>query len=95
MAKILIVDDELVIRILYEEELTEEGYHVISTDDCEGLMEIIRKEAPDVIVLDIEMGNHSGLDLLQEIRNTFYNLPVILSTAYSTFKYDLRAGASD
>ena len=95
MNRILIVDDEESIRILYADELTEEGYQVITTADGSRLLELIEQERPDLIVLDIVLGEYSGLDLLQDIRNAHYNLPVIICTAYSTFKYDLRAIAAD
>ena len=94
MNKILIVDDEEAIQILYAEELTEEGYKVMTTSDGSRLLEIIGQERPDLIVLDIVVGEYSGLDLLQDIRSTYCNLPVILCTAYSTFKYDLRSIAA-
>jgi DNA-binding response OmpR family regulator len=46
-------------------------------------------------VLDIKLGEYDGLDVLQDIRNTNYNMPIILCTAYSNFKYDLRSVAAD
>jgi two-component system response regulator (stage 0 sporulation protein F) len=95
MNKILVVDDEKPIRILYEEELIEEGYEVITKEDGTGLMRLIEKETPDLVILDIRLGKHDGLDLLQEIRNTFYDLPVVLCTAYPAFKHDLRSIAAD
>jgi DNA-binding response OmpR family regulator len=58
-------------------------------------MALIKKKQPDLVVLDIRLGCDSGLDLLVDIRNTYYNLPVILCTAYSTFKYDLKSIAAD
>ena len=45
--------------------------------------------------MDIKLGKINGLDLLQGIRNTYYNLPVILCTAYPAFKYDLKSVAAD
>jgi CheY-like chemotaxis protein len=95
MKKILIVDDEEVIRMLYAEELEEEGYGVITTGTGHGLIELIGKEKPDLIVLDIKMAEHDGLDLLQDIRKDFYNIPVILCSAYSSFKGDLKSIAAD
>lgn len=95
MTKILVVDDEAPLCMLYAEELTEDGYEVVSTRDCEGLMEMIEQHRPDVIVLDIRMGEWNGLDLLQDIRNAYRDKPVILCTAYSSFKYDLRSVAAD
>ncbi len=95
MAKILIVDDEEHIRYLYSEELSESGYEVITTDSGYKLMEKIEEEKPDLIVLDIKMVGYDGLDLLQDIRNRFYDLPVVLCTAYDTFKRDMKSIAAD
>jgi DNA-binding response OmpR family regulator len=95
MAKILIVDDEEHIRFLYSEELSEAGYEVITADSGYKLMERIEDEEPDLIVLDIKMVDYNGLDLLQDIRNKFYNMPVVLCTAYDTFKEDMKSIAAD
>jgi DNA-binding response OmpR family regulator len=95
MAKILIVDDEEHIRFLYSEELTEAGYEVITADNGYKLLEKIEDEKPDLVVLDIKMIDYNGLDLLQDIRNKFYNLPVVLCTAYDTFKEDMKSIAAD
>ncbi len=93
--KILIVDDEEHIRFLYSEELTEEGYEVITADSGYKLLEKIEKEKPDLVVLDIKMIDYNGLDILQDIRNKYYSLPVILCTAYDTFKEDMKSIAAD
>ena len=95
MVKILVVDDEEHIRLLYSEELTEAGYEVITAADGSKLTERIENEKPDLVILDIKMIDYNGLDLLQEIRNKFYDLPVILCTAYDTFKEDIKSIAAD
>jgi DNA-binding response OmpR family regulator len=95
MAKILIVDDEEGIRMLYSMELEDEGYQVITLADGRDLMKIIDSERPDCIILDIKMKDYSGLDLLQQIRKKHYDMPVILNSAYSSFKVDLKAVAAD
>jgi two-component system response regulator (stage 0 sporulation protein F) len=95
MAKILIVDDEESIRLLYSEELASDGYEVALAEDGHRLVERIEEEKPDVIVLDIKMAGYNGLDLLQSIREKFYNMPVILCSAYSMFKGDLKSMAAD
>ena len=95
MAKILIVDDEEHIRFLYSEELTDEGFEVITADSGYQLLERIEKEKPDLVILDIKMVDYNGLDLLQDIRNKYYDLPVILCTAYDTFKEDMKSIAAD
>lgn len=95
MKKILIVDDDYAIRRLYQEELSDEGYRVIVTASCEDIMERIERYMPDLIILDIMMGQFHGLEILQKIRNSHYDLPVILCSAYSMFKHDLRSIAAD
>lgn len=95
--KLLVVDDELHIRMLYQEELQAEGYTVALSDGQEPIMDVINREKPDLILLDIKLeGNPAtGLDLLQTIRASNKELPVILSTAYDCFQYDLKSIAAD
>jgi len=95
MNKILIVDDDVPIQILYADELTEEGYDVITTGDGFGLLGLIEEAQPNLVVLDIRLGESNGLDLLQDIRNNYYELPVILCSAYSAFKCDMKSIAAD
>jgi len=94
--KILVVDDEKHIRMLYQEELESDGYAVATTDGEEAIESVLAREAPAVVILDIRLGpNHSGLDLLQVIRSLDAKLPVILCTAYDSFQHDLKSIAAD
>ena len=94
--KILVVDVEKHIRMLYQEELEGEGYVVATSDGREPILDVISRERPKVVVLDIKLGTDiSGLDLLQQIRSRETSLPVILSTAYDSFQHDLKSIAAD
>lgn len=94
--RILVVDDEKHIRMLYQEELQVEGYDVAVSDGEEPILAVVDRERPAIVVLDIKLGvNRSGLDLLQEIRSRYTELPVILSTAYDSFQHDLKSIAAD
>lgn len=94
--KVLVVDDEKHIRMLYQEELETDGYTVATSDGSEEILEVVDREKPDIVILDIKLGvNRSGLDLLQEIRSQDQDLPVILSTAYDSFQHDLKSIAAD
>jgi DNA-binding response OmpR family regulator len=95
VARVLIVDDEEHIRTLYTLELEDEGYEVLSLESGKALREHIRNFQPDVIILDIKMVDVSGLDVLQEVRNEFYDLPVILCSAYGSYKGDVKSIAAD
>jgi CheY-like chemotaxis protein len=88
MKRILIVDDDPGIQLLYSEELSEEGYDVISSDGEKGLLQLIAAKRPDLILLDVKLKSRSGLSVLQDIRNAFQGIPVIVTTAYPTFQFD-------
>jgi len=94
--KILVVDDEKHIRMLYREELEADDYLVATSDGEEDILDVIAREDPTIVILDIKLGvNRSGLDLLQEIRTKDQQIPVILSTAYDSFQHDLKSIAAD
>lgn len=95
MARILIVDDEKSIRTLCREELEDEGYEVITTGVCADVLELISSKHPSAVVLDIRMEDCNGLDLLQEIRNAHKGLPIILNTAYDSYRDDVKSVAAD
>ena len=93
--KIMIVDDEEHIRQLYAEELNDEGYQVVTVSTGFRIIEKIEKEHPDLIVLDVKLREYNGLDILQDIKNRFNDLPVGLCTAYDTFRGDIKSIAAD
>ncbi|MDD3313559.1 response regulator [Pseudodesulfovibrio sp.] len=94
--KILVVDDEKHIRMLYREELEADGYVVATSDGEEDILDVLAREKPTIVILDIKLGvNRSGLDLLQEIRSKDQRIPVILSTAYDSFQHDLKSISAD
>ncbi|MHC1753611.1 response regulator [Humidesulfovibrio sp.] len=94
--KILVIDDEKHIRMLYQEELEGEGYDVATSDGEEPVLDVLAREAPQVVILDIRLGpDRCGLDLLQLIRNKGEHVPVILSTAFDSFQHDLKSIAAD
>lgn len=95
MARILIVDDEEHIRTLYTLELEDDGHEVLALATGKGLPAEIERFEPDVVILDIKMVDVSGLDVLQEVRTRFYDLPVILCSAYGSYKGDLKSIAAD
>ena len=93
--KILVVDDEKNIRLLLNEELTDEGYEVIMADNGETALKMIEEEKPDIVTLDIKMPGEDGLNILRKIREIEYDLPVIICSAYSVYKSDFSAVAAD
>ena len=95
MARILLVDDDQNVRRYYTEELSDDGHQVSAVASGHQLLRIINLFKPHVVILDIKLVDYDGLEVLKEIRNEYYNLPVILCTAYQTYKYDQRSIAAD
>lgn len=95
MARILLVDDEEHILRYYTEELSEEGHKVWTVATGHKLLKRIDRVQPEVVVLDIKLVEYDGLDLLKEIRNCYHDLPVILCTAYDTYKEDPKSIAAN
>ncbi len=95
MKKILVVDDEENIRLLYQEELEEEGYTVEVAAHGQEALEKLTAFQPDLVTLDIRMPGMDGVETLRKIREVQRDLPVILCSAYGEYKQDLTTWASD
>jgi DNA-binding NtrC family response regulator len=95
MSKILVVDDERNIRKLYESELTRAGYEVETAESAEEALEKIAKAPPDLVVLDIRLEGMDGIDCLRTIMEKRRDLPVVLNSAYSTYKQDFASWMAD
>lgn len=80
--KILVVDDEVPVRDLLGDLFKKENYLPFTCGSGEEALEVLKKEAFDVVLLDIKLGGMSGLELLKEIRAKFANLPVVMITGF-------------
>lgn len=88
MARILVVDDDASLRMLYERELSAMGHEVIAVGSGKEALAQVDVCPPDLVILDIRMDEMDGLTVLDEIMKRDKTIPVILNTAYSTFKSD-------
>ncbi len=80
MKKILIIEDEKIISDLLDKKLTREGYRVtITTNGINGLVKM-RKDRPDIILLDIIMPKMGGFEVMEEMNKdkTLKDIPVIV-----------------
>lgn len=93
--RLLIVDDEKNIRHLYAADLQDAGYEVDTAENGSAAAELLNHHTYDLVVLDIHMGNESGLDILQDIVQERKDLPVILCSAYSCYKEDFSSWLAD
>ncbi|KAA0891263.1 response regulator [Oryzomonas japonica] len=95
MSRLLVVDDEANIRLLYAEELADEGYEVVTAAGTAEAVEKLQEGAFDLAVLDIKLKNESGIDLLQKLVKERHDMPVILCSAFSCYKDDFSAWLAD
>ena len=95
MAHLLIIDDEGDIRHLYAAELEDEGHSVVTCGNRSDAMEQLNHQAFDLVILDIQLEQESGLELLQQIARERENTAVILCTAYSCYKGDFSSWLAD
>ena len=95
MKRILVIDDEENMRLLYKEELADEGYEVSVAASAEEALVKIEAESHDLITLDIRMPGVDGIEFLRLLRERDRDLPVIIVTAYGEYKQDFSVWASD
>ena len=95
LQKVLIVEDDVNQRLLYEEELREEGYEIQCASDGRQALKIAGENAPDIVVLDINMPVMDGLDTLSQLLETKPSLPVIINTAYPGYQDSFTTWSAD
>ena len=91
MDKILIVDDEAFIRENLERILSEDGYHPYSTEFPDEAVRQVAEEEVDLVLLDLNLGDKSGLDVLREMREVDPDVLVIIITGYGTVESAVEA----
>jgi two-component system phosphate regulon response regulator OmpR len=78
--KVLLVDDDAKLRKLLREYLEDYGFQVLTLADGSSVLETIRADSPDIVILDIMLPKKNGLEILKEIHVDF-PVPVIMLTA--------------
>lgn len=84
--RILLVEDNELQRMLYREELEQEGYVVDIALDGDNALAKVENDQPDLIVLDIELPNRDGIETMRKLLEDYPDLPVILNSAYAHYK---------
>jgi len=86
MARILVVDDEEDVCILLKKVLTTEGYEVYTANNGEDALSIVKKESPQIVILDILMPKMNGLNCLKRIKEIDEKVGVIMLTGLESQK---------
>lgn len=93
--KILLVDDDEALRLLYKEDLEEEGYEVITAGNGKEAIARLTEENPDLVILDIVMPFMDGMEALGRMIGKKRTLPIILHTSYPSYREDFTSWAAD
>jgi len=95
MKTVLVADDELTIRKLYERELTREGYNVVCASNAKEAIERSQDSQPDLVVMDIRMPGMDGIEAMGRILEAQNEIPVVINTAYSSYKDSFLSWSAD
>lgn len=96
--KLLVVDDEHLIRWSLEQNLKKQGYEVVTAGSGEDALRLVREEQPDLVLLDIQLPGISGIEVLEKIKEHDEDIIVIMVTANSGLENAvnaMRLGAHD
>lgn len=83
MTRILVVDDEQLVRSLTVQVLERAGHDVVGVADAKEALELLERERVDLVVSDVVMPGLTGVELLNELRDRQPDLPVVLMTGGS------------
>ena len=95
---VLVVDDEERIRSSLRGILTDEGFRVVATGDAPGVLDLIAREKPEVVLLDVWMPEVDGIELLRRIKHENPDTPVIMISGHANIQNAVaatRLGAAD
>ncbi len=95
MARLLVVDDDPNQRRLYAQELAEDGHEVVTASDGKEALALLESAPPDLVVLDIEMPGMDGVEALGKMLDKDRRIPVILNTAYTSYKDNFMTWSAD
>jgi CheY-like chemotaxis protein len=84
MRRLLVVDDERVVRELMVEVLERAGHSVVACDRPDAALELLAVDSFDLLLTDLAMPSLSGLELLERVRALRPGLPVIVATGAGT-----------
>jgi DNA-binding response OmpR family regulator len=93
--KILVVEDEKHLGLLYQEELTKEGFQVTVAGDADEALSALGRERFDLIITDIRMPGKDGIELITHIMGQRKDIPIIINSAYQSYKDDFMTWAAD
>ena len=95
MAKILVIEDEKNLRLLYKQDFERDGHEVVTAADAPEGIKLVESESPDLVVMDIRLPGMDGLEAMGRVLDRHPRLPVVLNSAYSSYQDSFMSWAAD
>lgn len=97
MAKILLAEDDPTMVSLLQTLLKMEGFETVALRSDDDIVEAVLREQPDILLMDVNLGRQSGMNIMESIRNDpqITNLRVVMTSGFNVKDECLQRGADD
>jgi two-component system response regulator (stage 0 sporulation protein F) len=95
MPKILIIEDEKNLRLLYQQDFERDGFEVVTAANATDGLGMVESEKPDLVVMDIRLPGMDGLEAMSRLLDKNPKIPVVLNSAYSSYKDSFMSWSAD
>lgn len=95
MRKILVIEDEKNLRVLYKQDLERDGFDVVAAATAAEGLAMVETEKPDLVVMDIRLPGMDGLEAMSRLLDRNPRLPIVLNSAYSSYKDSFMSWSAD
>ena len=95
MARVLIIDDEAHLRLLYRLELELDGYEILEVGTGNEALTLLEQEKIDAVVMDLWLPDMPWRQLLDEMLARRHRMPIIINTAYGQWRNDFHSWGAD
>ena len=95
MPKILVIEDERNLRVLYQQDFESDGFEVVTAANAADGLSMVEAEKPDLVVMDIRLPGMDGLEAMSRVLDKHPRIPVVLNSAYSSYKDSFMSWSAD
>jgi len=95
MRKILVIEDEKNLRVLYQQDLERDGFDVVTAANAVDGLALVETARPDLVVMDIRLPGMDGLEAMSRLLDKHPKIPVILNSAYSSYQDSFMSWSAD